>query len=136
MNLLQKPILYLTLLASLSGGIVNDTLAVNPSKEAYNTFMDILKIPKCQSIYDQRQVAKVYIFNLADKLGNQNKNATTKEIKKALDELNEVSGKVADQYFGNKNGKTEPWEFEKMGSSMNEFPGLEEITQMYIDYHQ
>ena len=123
MNPIQKPITYLTLALSLLG-TPTYSLAGNYEKEAYQTFVKILKINTNQPIHLVARAVDVYIQKFADKIGNQDNYASPEELKIASQELNGISGKVADQYFGNKNSKTELEEMNKLNSQIERYPGL------------
>lgn len=132
-NNLIKNLVYPVLISTL---INIQTYAQNTTtlNKAYKTFEVLLQIPKNQN--DPRRAAREYIFNLADNIGNRDNYVSPKEIKKALKALSNVSGKIADKYFGNKNGLAEVNEINKMNSSIRDYPGLEEIIIMNQEYSQ
>jgi len=129
MNPIKKTITYLTVGLTLLVSPI-DSFSKNYEKEAYKTFKKIINIRQNQTTSEQKRAARVYILKLADEIGNKNKHASPKEIKKALIELENVEGKIADQYFGDKDGIPEIWEINNMNSSIQTYPGLETLIEM------
>lgn len=62
--------------------------------------------------------------------GNISGHVSPQDIKEALDELNVASGLFADKKFGNKDGKVDPEEFNKMMQTIKDNPGLESFMEM------
>ena len=76
----------------------------------------------------------IQFYTLQRKLGfpegNISGHVSPQDIKEALDELNVASGLFADKKFGNKDGKADPEEFNKMLQTIKGNPGLETLMEM------
>ena len=121
MNPLQKTITYLLTGLTLLSNPIN-SLAINPKTEAYKTFEKIVKIRG--SYAKARGTVRVYINDLADKIGHRDGHASSEEILNALEKLESVEWKIADKYFGNKNGIMDIEDFNNMNSEREKYPGL------------
>jgi len=117
MNPIQKTITYLTILTSFLVGFPNNSLAINIEKEAYKTFKEILGVSSNNQHPYRHLTTNKYLERFADKISHNPDNiATVEEMINAARKLKDISGKVADKEFGDKDGIPEQNEIERMHS--------------------
>jgi len=125
-NYVGRWLMSAALVTSLFGGMPNQATAQsqggqNRSEAVHEAFEDIMNI-RGRSAYRIGRCAEVYLYRLADRIGNNNGYASLWEIKHALNEL----GKITDRYFGNNDGRLEPDEIDRIDN-----PGLRSIFKKY-----
>ena len=105
--------------------------ALKKEQDIVKTFSIIINLPdnpKAQTPAQnnglKQMAAQVIIQAFADRNGDGDGRVTKEEVKAALKAMDGFSGLMADRYLGNKDGKVDIEEIEKMNAVMTTEPGL------------
>lgn len=119
--------------------------AEQESKLALKTIEELKNIPdqgvknKAMNDYYKKIVAKTIINRFAlelklGKTGDIEGQINAKDISAALKVLEKNVNKFIDQEYGNKDGKVDIKEWNEFSKDMSNYPGIQEMEQMILDY--